>query len=128
MEINKKLSFWRKEWDKIKFVNHGMGLFTEDEHKKLIMNGSITCREGIDSIHANYPFVKITKSNGEDSWVDVGGNRFQAEQEVLSLQRQAKKASVAYETRAWNNFMEEKSKVVNELDSLIKDFGGQVVA
>ena len=124
----KKWAFWKPEWDKLKFVNHGMGFLGEGEHAELLRIGAITCKFGVDSIKANYPVVKISKENGESTNIDLGGNIFQCQKEANMLQKQGKKAKVVFWPKAYFEYLERKNpkrdfaEEDNEaLNSLVED-------
>ena len=124
---DKKFDFHHKEWDNFQFVNHGMGFLRVEEHEQLIKDGAIKCGFGQDVINANYPFVKITKDNGESTTIDVGGSLLQARQEVASLQRQGKKATVGFYPKAYFEHIERQYKKPDEeMKELAESFGGSL--
>lgn len=95
---------------KEKYINHGLGIFTEKEHTELIQTGAIKCYSGlgVDAILADYPKLAVRKSTGEEETIDMGGNLFQITQERDSLQRQGKHASIEWFPRSWTKWAEKK--------------------
>jgi hypothetical protein len=125
----KQWGFWKKEWDLFEFVNHGMGFLRKEEHEDLLKHGGITCKSGVDSVNAEYPLVKITKPNGENQSIDVGGKLFQVKEEVASLQRQGKNAKIAFYPKYYSEhiekrwpFVEHKTQEEIDLEKVIESF------
>jgi hypothetical protein len=126
-EKAKKYCFKHKEWKEMEFINHNLGLMRKEEHDELVKIGAIKCKEGVDSIVAEYPYLVIIKS-GEEVVLDMFGDLKTILKEKLDNEKKGIKCKVAFSPRKFTEYFEQKRRLrlaeeyENEsVDQLIKE-------
>jgi len=123
--------FYRPEWQKMEFVNHGMGFIQKKNHDYLLKENMITCDGEMDAIVCEYPKLVVTKSNGEENVVDMKGNLQTMNFEKEKLAREGKTARIEYFPKKYSELLERQKGAKAEdreaLQSLAEQVGGELL-
>ena len=92
-----------------KFLNHGQGILTIQEHDEMVKIGAMRCHQGkkIDGIIYDYPKLMIHKKDDEIS-IDTDGDLQQLRFEKDAQERKGVKCHIEYFPRAYTDFMAKK--------------------